>query len=164
LSLTNWSAAYYVDQTAGAESGQMARDLLIRLPYEMVLQKGDERLDQSVDKYDDDEYTGIVYGKGALMYDVLRKQLGDPHFFDFLHRYLQTYQFRRADRAAWQKTLAEVAGQETATAFYNKWVDGDAVREADLPPGGAMSELFNTPALLDLLQSLNKQMQKDSGR
>ncbi len=41
-SLANWSAAYFVDQTAGAESGLMARDLFVRLPYLLILLDHDE--------------------------------------------------------------------------------------------------------------------------
>ncbi|MCA1553709.1 MAG: hypothetical protein LC737_04960, partial [Chloroflexi bacterium] len=100
--LANWSAAYFVDQSAGAQNGLMARDLFIRLPYELILAGGDQRIDQPVDRFDADAYADIVYGKGALMYDALRQQLGDAKFFDFLRRYFVAQAFKRADGAAWK--------------------------------------------------------------
>jgi hypothetical protein len=141
-SLTNWSAAFYVDQAASADTGLLARDLFITMPYRAVLERGDERLDQPVDRFNQEEYGAIVYGKGALMYDVLRSRIGDAKFFEFLRRYYQEHQFERVDGAGWQATLAQVAGQDVAAAFYQQWVEGDGIRASDLPPGGPLSELL----------------------
>lgn len=161
-SLANWSASYFVDQTAGADSGLMARDIFVRLPYLLILLDHDERLDQTVDRFSAEEYAGVVYGKGALMYDVLRKQLGDAKFFEFLRRYEQANEFKRADGAAWQQALAQVAGADTAGAFYAKWVEGASVQESDLPPGGPVADLFNNPLARELLRALLKEMQSTS--
>jgi aminopeptidase N len=141
-SLTNWSSAFFVDEVAGPPAGAMARDVFIALPYRQVLTQGDKRLDQPVDQFSQLEYGAVVYGKGALMYDVLRKQIGDDLFFAFLRRYYEKYRFERADGAGWQQTLADVAGQPVAAAFYQKWVAGTSIGLADLPPGGPMSDMF----------------------
>jgi hypothetical protein len=141
--LTNWVTAFYIDQAKGNDAGLIARDLFIRLPYQMVLFQGDMRLDQPVDEFNQEEYGGIVYGKGALMYDVLRQEIGEDKFFDFLDRYYQKYQFQRVDGAGWRATLAEVVGQDVADAFYTKWVEGDSITADDLPEGGPMSQLFD---------------------
>ncbi|HEX6288557.1 MAG TPA: M1 family metallopeptidase [Herpetosiphonaceae bacterium] len=141
-SLTNWSSAFYVDQAVGDDAGKIARDLFIGVPYRVVLGEGDRRLDQPVESFDDQEYGAIVYGKGALMYDVLRQELGDEKFFAFLRRYYQEQQFDRADSDEWLQTLNQVAGQDM-TAFYRKWVEGAAIQPSDLPPGGPLSELFS---------------------
>ncbi len=113
-----------------------------------------------MDRFNSDEYAGIVYGKGALMYDVLRQQLGDQKFFEFLRRYEQTYEFKRADGNAWKQTLTQVAGADAASAFYSKWVEGANVQETDLPTGGAIANLFNNPLARELLRALLKQMQQ----
>jgi aminopeptidase N len=141
-SLTNWSSAFYTDSAAGADAGALARDVFIALPYHQILAQGDQQLDQPVDKFSEIEYGAVVYGKGALMYDVLRKQLGDEKFFDFLRRYYDQHRFERVDSMGWRDTLAEVAGQQAATAFYQKWVVGNTVKEDDLPAGGPLSGLF----------------------
>ncbi|MBA3943336.1 MAG: hypothetical protein H0X37_02095 [Herpetosiphonaceae bacterium] len=143
-SLTNWSSAFYVDETAGAATGAAARDVFIRAPYDEVLADHDERLDQPVDHFNETEYGAIVYGKGPLMYDVLRKQIGDPAFFDFLRRYYVEHAFARVDGDGWHATLAEVSNQQTADAFYQKWVEGDKISASDLPPGGPLESLLNS--------------------
>ncbi len=140
--LTNWSSAFYVDEVHGADTGLLARDVFIRLAYQAALADGDDRLDQPVDTFSSEEYAGVVYGKGALMYDVLRKELGDEQFFEFLRRYYQQHQFGRADGEAWRAALAQVSGEETASAFHRKWIEGADIGPTDLPPGGPMSDLF----------------------
>lgn len=141
-SLTNWSAAYFYEETAGEQVGLLARDLFVSSGYRAILARGDERLDQPVDQFSELEYSTIVYGKGALMYDALRQQIGDEQFFAFLRRYYEQYQFERASGAEWRATLAEVIGEEQAQAFYQKWVEGTSITAADLPPGGPLSEVL----------------------
>jgi hypothetical protein len=150
-SLTNWSAAFFYDQTAGEQAGALARDLFISMPYISTLSRGDEKLDQPVDRFNKTEYSAIVYGKGALMYDALRKQIGDEKFFAFLQRYYQQHAFGRVDGQAWQKTLAEVIGPDQAAAFYQKWVEGTSITPADLPPGGPLSQMFGNMGDLNQL-------------
>lgn len=140
-SLTNWSSAYYVDEAVDAEAGQLARDLFLAFGYRSMLPEGDQRLDQPVDQFSEQAYSGIVYGKGALMYDVLRQELGDAKFFEFLQRYYREQQFDRADSDEWLQTLNAVAGKDM-TPFYQKWVEGAAITTQDLPPGGPLINLL----------------------
>lgn len=141
-SLTNWSSAFYVDETQGEAAGLMARDLFIGVPYRLTLENGDTRLDQDVESFNDEQYGSVVYGKGALMYDVLRQELGDEKFFEFLRRYYQEQQFDRADSAEWLQTLNQVAGKDMRP-FYDKWVTGASIQESDLPEGGPLSQFFS---------------------
>ncbi len=141
--LANWSAAFYLDETAGQQPGLLARDLFITTPYQLVLASGDMRLDQPVDRFDELQYAGVVYGKGALMYDVLRQQLGATRFNDFLRRYYQQHQFKRVDGREWMATLAQIAGPDAAAAFYQKWVEGASITQKDLPPGGPLSDMLS---------------------
>ena len=140
-SLTNWSSAFYMDRVVGEDGGKLARDLFMGVPYRSILEAGDQRLDQSVEGFSDQAYGAIVYGKGALMYDVLRQELGDAKFFEFLRRYYGEQQFDRADSSEWLQTLNQVAGKDM-TAFYQKWVESEAIQENDLPPSGPLTELF----------------------
>lgn len=140
-SLTNWSSAYYVDRISGEEAGKLARDLFITVPYREELGGGDVRLAQPVDEFSPTQYGAIVYGKGALMYDVLREELGEATFKEFLQRYYREQSFDRADSAEWLQTLSDVAGKDM-TPFYEKWVEGESVGEDDLPPGGPLSDLL----------------------
>jgi hypothetical protein len=140
--LTNWSSALYMDRTHGDEAGLAARDLFIRIPYRLVLSEGDLRLDQPVDRFDMLEYSAVVYGKGALMYDVLRRDLGEERFAQFLRDYYSRHRFERAGGDDWREALAGAMGEAEAAEFYRKWVEGTGITEADLPPGGRLSEIL----------------------
>ncbi len=61
----------------------------------------------------------------------------------------QPVDIARVDGAGWRATLASVAGQSVADAFYRKWVEGSAITEGDLPPGGAIDKLLGNLGSLD---------------
>ena len=143
-SLTNWSSELYVAESSGADAGLLARDLFIAIGYRRTLAHGDVRLDQPVDAFSASEYGTIVYGKGALMYAALRRQLSDTQFFEFLRSYYDRHRFARASGDDWRATLVAVAGQPVADAFYAKWVTGASIAPADLPPGGPMDALLSS--------------------
>lgn len=140
--LTNWSSAFYVEQVEGEAAGVLARDLFMGFPYRDALSSGDIRLDQPVDQFSAQEYGAIVYGKGAIMYDVLREELGEATFMAFLQRYYQQHAFERVTNEEWLQTLNAVAGRDM-TPFYQKWVEGKSIQESDLPPGGPLTELLS---------------------
>lgn len=142
-SLTNWSSAIYFDQARGEGAGDMVRDMYIGVPYYLFLQDGsDQVLDQTVLDFNEEGYGAIVYGKGSIMYDALRIQLGDEKFFDFIGRYYERYRFGRSTPEGWRATLAEVMGEAEATAFFDKWVKSDTITVDDLPPPGPMGQIF----------------------
>ena len=141
-SLTNWSSAYWVDETLGPEAGLFARDLFIGAGYRIGLPQGDRRLDQPVDAFSQEDYSTIVYGKGPLMYDVLREELGDEKYFAFLQRWYREQAFDRGTSAEWLATLNAVAGRDM-TPFYEKWVEGAAITSKDLPEPGPLGKMLS---------------------
>jgi hypothetical protein len=69
------------------------------------------------------DYTAIVYGKGALFFDALRHQLGDATFFKFLRDYYQQYKYGFADSAGFERTAEASCGCDLKPLFQ-KWVFG----------------------------------------
>lgn len=131
--VTNWASTWYFEQTADAEALQQARTSFTAGPYENALfVVGDQRLDQPADVFDDWGYGTIVYGKGAVMYDALRAELGDDTFFRFLRQYYRDYQFGRADGQDWLRTLNSVASIDM-TPFYERWIESDQITIYDFP-------------------------------
>jgi aminopeptidase N len=75
----------------------------------------------------EEEYGLIVYCKGALFVDALRRQLGDPTFFAFLHAYYERYRYGFASARDFQAT-AEEACACNLSALFDLWVyQGGAV-------------------------------------
>jgi len=69
----------------------------------------------------DSDYDAIVYGKGALFFDALRRQLGDETFFAFLHNYYTKYRYGFATTADFQ-AVAEQTCACDLKALFDLWV------------------------------------------
>lgn len=132
-SLTNWTSVYAAGEIFGGDVERKSRDAFLARPYLAQLEKGDLRLDQAVERFTLGEYGAVVYGKGALMYEALRQQIGEETFFAFLRRYYDEHKFARVDGAGWRATLAEFIGADAAAAFYQKWVEGATITAVDVP-------------------------------
>ncbi len=83
------------------------RDLPIGLPL------GDYASEQ--------DYNILVYAKGALFFDALRREIGDEAFFGFLHAYFQDYRYRLATPADFQAEAERACGCDLDTLF-DLWV------------------------------------------
>ncbi|WP_322800356.1 M1 family metallopeptidase [Thermoflexus sp.] len=152
--LTNWSAVFWVEQAHGPEAARMTWDLLVLFPYRFRLMEGDLPLNMPAERYSPWDYAAIVYGKGAWMMEVLRREMGEERFFAFLRRYLQRHRWSWATGDSWRETLAEFMGKERAEAFYQRWVTGAGVTEKDLPPSETLDPLLRDPTMAALLRSL----------
>jgi len=73
-----------------------------------------------VEAYDDD-YGLIVYGKGALFFEALRREMGDKAFFDFLRAYYQRYRYGFATSEGFHATAEETCACEL-DALFDLWV------------------------------------------
>jgi aminopeptidase N len=73
-----------------------------------------------VEAYDDD-YGLIVYGKGALFFEALRREMGDRSFFDFLRAYYERYRYRFATSEGFHETAEATCACEL-DALFDLWV------------------------------------------
>jgi aminopeptidase N len=67
------------------------------------------------------DYYTIVYFKGALFLDVLRSELGEEDFFEFMKVYYQRYRYSFVDTPGFHEIAEEVCGCELDDLF-NLWV------------------------------------------
>jgi hypothetical protein len=67
------------------------------------------------------DYNIIVYAKGALFFDALRREIGDQAFFGFLRAYFQDYHYRLATPADFQAE-AEQACSCDLDSLFDLWV------------------------------------------
>jgi hypothetical protein len=63
----------------------------------------------------------FVYYKGALFFDALRRELGDPVFFEFLQMYFQRYRYGFAGSQDFQAVAEETCGCDL-DALFDLWV------------------------------------------
>lgn len=74
-----------------------------------------------IDEYTGGDYGLLVYGKGALFFDALRRELGDETFFAFLQSYYDTYRYGVATGEGFQAVAEDTCACELDELF-NLWV------------------------------------------
>jgi aminopeptidase N len=68
----------------------------------------------------DDLFDRHTYQKGARVLHMLRKLVGDSAFFESLHKYLKTYQFKNAEINQLRLVMEDVSGMDLSW-FFNQW-------------------------------------------
>ncbi|HEX4950583.1 MAG TPA: M1 family aminopeptidase [Blastocatellia bacterium] len=97
--LAHFAATYYYEATFGKEAGEKAISQNIRTPYQVYRSLGG--VDMEVAKPTKDfrnalQFSAIVQAKGAMLFQTLRRELGDEQFFGALRLYYTTRKFRFA--------------------------------------------------------------------
>jgi hypothetical protein len=87
-------------------------------------------LDRPVDSFESgSQYETVVYGRGALLYDNLRRILGDRPFRRFLREYLQNHRYQIVDTEMWREAILALEEPE-AERLYQEWVAAPDLRAA----------------------------------
>jgi hypothetical protein len=126
-SLTNYSAIVYFEERYGKEKAQKMLELHLKTPYSMgrMLGGGDASVNLATAAYANNiQYGAIVYGKGALFYDALRKLVGDEAFFAALREYYARYNGKLAAGDSLQRIMREQAPAKAPAvdALYHRWI------------------------------------------
>ncbi|MFX1576133.1 MAG: M1 family metallopeptidase [Promethearchaeota archaeon] len=97
--------------------------------WEYVNTEGDKSINQSMDYWQTTDwyaYGRIVYVKSALLYDMLRHQLGNQTFYD-AWQYVYVEAMHRNLRAYSLQELFEEAIGESLDWFFDPWVYGSGI-------------------------------------
>ena len=94
--------------------------------YGSVLGRADTRMSRSLKEFISDyEYKCIAYDKGVLLWDTLRKSVGEKKLLSGLRRYYSTYRFQTATPqdliGCFEKTGLDVGG------FFESFLEGKAI-------------------------------------
>ncbi|MBR2623380.1 MAG: M1 family metallopeptidase [Clostridia bacterium] len=94
--------------------------------YGSVLGRTDTRMRRHLKDYlSDYEYKCIAYDKAVIMWDTMRKSVGDQKFFSALRRYYHTCQFKNATVedliGCFEKSGLDVGG------FFDSFLEGKAI-------------------------------------
>ncbi|MBA3707556.1 MAG: M1 family metallopeptidase, partial [Planctomycetes bacterium] len=131
-SLTNWTGCWYLEQRMGPVSASGGfQTCLMECGADPTGRT--MPLNLAADAYPDDlSYGGVIYGRGALMYQALRRKVGDAAFGRFLAAYQQRFRYGYARESDLLSTLAETLGQDTQEWFRTTWVEGVGLTPRDL--------------------------------
>jgi aminopeptidase N len=127
-SLTNYTAMLYYEDRYGATAAQKMIDLNLKTIYSMgrMLGGGDAPVNLSTSAYTNNmQYGAVVYGKGALYYEALRKLIGDQSFFSALKTYYSRYNLKLAPAKGLLQIVKEQSPGKAAQAdaLYKRWIE-----------------------------------------
>ena len=133
LSLTEYSTALfferhdyglnYDDIIAGADSTYR---LFVDV-YSNVLGDVDESMNRNLGEFETEpEYVNCVYTKGVLMYDSLRKTLGDSKFFKCLKDYFENFRYKNASGADLINSFSS-SSHRNLEGYFSSWLNGEVI-------------------------------------
>lgn len=128
--LAEWSA-YELRESKmnGAQLDNLRRETLEKaLTFEQTvsLARAPSTLDDQSTAY---QY--VMYGKGAMVYNLLRQTLGAQKFSQLLRTLLQQYRGKAISIDDFEKLASQVAGNNMRY-FFARWVEGTGVPEFTL--------------------------------
>jgi aminopeptidase N len=99
---------------------------------EANLDRSGYMLDQPLNQpLSSDMYGGNTYDKGAWVFHMLRQEIGDENFTQFLREYYLRYTGSSASTAELQSVAEGVSGKDLDT-FFNQWVYGSGIPHLDV--------------------------------
>jgi hypothetical protein len=75
-------------------------------------------------------YRSPIYYRGALFLDALRKEMGDPAFFELMQRYVATYSFEQATTADFVGLAQEISTKDLQP-LMDRWLASSAPNGVD---------------------------------
>lgn len=150
-SLANWSALVYYREIYGEPKANTALDEQLRGVYKLYRTFGGEDLEANLPSRfyrNTFQYSAIVTSKGALMFEALRKLLGNDKFFAALRSYYDVNRFEIADlddlRSAFAAT-ASVAERRSVSRTFDRWLSAKHGDEDIAPPDPKLAAELGLP-------------------
>jgi hypothetical protein len=149
--LSNWSALLYYRETHGEEQFTAALDEQVRGVYTLYRTFGGEDMEASRSARDyrnSFQYSAIVGSKGALMFEALRKLLGDERFFAALRDYYSANSLEVADMDDLRGAFiagAPVEQRRAVSRTFDRWLSSKRGDEDIGPPDPKLAAELGLP-------------------
>lgn len=150
--LANWSALLYYRETHGEPQSTAALDEQVRGVYTLYRTFGGEDMEASraAREYRNSfQYSAIVSSKGALMFEALRKLLGDEKFLAALRDYYSANLLEVADMDDLRGAFiagAPVEQRRAVSRTFDRWLSSKRGDEDIGPPDPKLAAELGLPA------------------
>jgi hypothetical protein len=150
--LANWSALLYYRETHGEEQTANALDEQLRGVYKLYRTFGgdDMEANHAAREYRNSfQYAAIVSSKGALMFEALRKLLGDEKFYAALRDYYSANSLEVADMDDLRGAFiagAPVEQRRAVSRTFDRWLSSKRGDEDIGPPDPKLAAELGLPA------------------
>jgi aminopeptidase N len=123
-SLTNYSTVLYWEETAGEDVAMNVIETFFLGPYRRAQnQNMDQSVLGSVFDYNQSEYGTIIYGKGPLFFDALRREVGKETYLEIMQTYFNEHKYGIARSEDLLETIESVSGRDI-TPLVETWLEG----------------------------------------
>ncbi|AKN30187.1 aminopeptidase [Clostridium carboxidivorans P7] len=124
-SFTAFSTAYYFEKTSGEYSSNSIIPMIGSYNGANIARIASlykfPSIASGVDKFDNDStgagYNLVIYGKGALLMQDLRKRVGDAAFLNIMQTYFKEYKFKNASIDDFLGVIEKVSGKSVSDAI-----------------------------------------------
>ena len=151
-SLANWSALLYYRETHGEQQFTAALEEQVRGVYKLYRTFGGEDMEANHaarDYRNSFQYAAIVASKGALMFEALRKLLGDEKFFAALRDYYKVNALEVADMGDLRGAFiagAPVEQRRAVNRTFDRWLSSKRGDEDIGPPDAKLAAELGLPS------------------
>ena len=149
--LANWSALLYYREVHGEKKAEVALEEQLRGVYKLYRTFGGEDMEanRAAREYRNSfQYAAIVIGKGALMFEALRKMIGDEKFFAALAKYYAANRFEIAQLDDLRGAVvgeASVEQRRTVSRTFDRWLSSKNGDEDIAPPDPKLAAELGLP-------------------
>lgn len=123
--LTEFSTLMYFEEKYGGHIKEQVYERMIEEQYEDILGwkfRKEGGILKGLDEFDDrQQYSSIVYGKGAMFMRVLRREMGDEAFIKALREYFDTYKFKNVSTKDFYNILQKNTERDLKKEF-SRWL------------------------------------------
>jgi hypothetical protein len=149
--LANWSALLYYRDRYGEQRATTALDEQLRGVYRLYRTFGGEDTEANRNARDyrnSFQYAAIVMCKGALMFEALRKLIGEEKLFAALTKYYVANRFEVAELADLRGALvgeAAVEHRRAVSRTFDRWLASKSGDEDIAPPDPKLAAELGLP-------------------
>lgn len=117
--ITVFMADHLIKEQRGA--GEEYRRSTLQKFSNSVNNENDFPLNKFISRHDEPS-SSIGYGKAMMMWQMLRRKLGDENFLKGIQLFYETNKYQTASYTDMQKAMEEVSGIDL-TSFFDQWVN-----------------------------------------
>ena len=114
---------YYEDTYSKAVADQLFKQVFEDVYQKLVRDRRDQKVDQPVSAFTQDDYSAVVYRKGPLFFKALREAIGDEKFAAFLKTYFRQNRYGIATSERMLAAAESVADRATVQSLFGKWIE-----------------------------------------
>jgi aminopeptidase N len=123
-SFVGYSVILYYEDTFGKSiANRVLKDVFEDSYQKLVQEKRDQKVDQPVAAFTEQDYGAVVYLKGPLFFKALREAMGDAKFDAFLKTYFNQNRYGIATPERLLAAAESVADKATVRSIYSKWIE-----------------------------------------